>query len=84
MKIILAPDSFKGTFTSMEVIKYLEEAARQHFSPLEVIRVPIADGGEGTVDAFIAATGGEYKSVQVMGPLEEMQVEAKYGVLHIQ
>lgn len=82
MKIILAPDSFKGTFTSMEVIKYLEEAARQHFSPLEVIRVPIADGGEGTVDAFIAATGGEYKSVQVMGPLEEMQVEAKYGVLH--
>jgi glycerate kinase len=82
MKIILAPDSFKGTFSSMEVIKHLEEAAMRHFSPLEVIKVPIADGGEGTVDSLVTATGGEYRVVEVMGPLSEMRVKAKYGIIN--
>nr|MBO2494464.1 glycerate kinase [Clostridia bacterium] len=82
MKIVLAPDSFKGSFSSLEVIEHLEEVARRHFSPLEVVKVPIADGGEGTVDALVTTAKGEYRTVEVMGPLPEMRVKAKYGIIH--
>ena len=80
MKIILAPDSFKGTFSSMEVIEILEKAARRHLPDPEIVRLPIADGGEGTVDALVTAMGGEYRSVLVTGPLGD-KVNAKYGIL---
>lgn len=80
MKILLAPDSFKGTMTSIEVINYLEEAARRHFDNLEVVKVPIADGGEGTIDSLVLATGGEYRWKWVIGPLGS-PVNAKYGVI---
>lgn len=60
----------------------MEEVARRHFSPLEVIKVPIADGGEGTVDALVTAANGEYRTVEVMGPLPDMRVIAKYGIIH--
>jgi len=82
LKIVLAPDSFKGSFSSLEVIEHLEEVARRHFSPLEVVKVPIADGGEGTVDALVTTAKGEYRTVEVMGPLPEMRVKAKYGIIH--
>lgn len=81
LKIVLAPDSFKGTFSSIEVIECLEEVARRHFSALEVVKVPIADGGEGTVDALVTAAKGEYRTVEVMGPLPGMHVKAKYGII---
>ena len=81
MKILLAPDSFKGTMTSIEVIKHLEETAKKHFFPLETVRVPIADGGEGTVDSLVIPTGGEYRKVEVAGPLKGMRIQAKYGVI---
>lgn len=82
MKIVLAPDSFKGTFSSLEVIEHLEEVARWHFSPLEVVKVPIADGGEGTVDALVTAAKGEYRTAEVTGPLPGMRVKAKYGIIY--
>lgn len=81
MKILLAPDSFKGSLTSLQVIGHLEKAAREHFPDAEIIRVPIADGGEGTVEAMITAGGGEYRHVHVTDPLGR-PVEAVYGVLH--
>ncbi len=81
MKILLAPDSFKGTLTSMEVIELLAEAAKEHFSPLEVVKVPIADGGEGTVDSLATATGGEYRQVEVTGPVEGSRIQARYGII---
>lgn len=81
MKILLAPDSFKGTMTSIEVIELLEQAAKRHFSPLEVVRVPIADGGEGTVDSLVIATGGKYRQVEVTGPVEGRRIRAKYGII---
>lgn len=80
MKILLAPDSFKGSMSSMEIIDYIEEVARQHFDPIEIVKVPIADGGEGTVDALTTAKGGRYKWVEVTGPLGEV-VKAKYGII---
>ena len=82
MKIILAPDSFKGNFSSQEIIQHLEEAARRIFDDLEIIKLPIADGGEGTVECLVTAFNGEYKTVKVMGPLKEMCVEAQYGIIN--
>lgn len=81
MKILLAPDSFKGTMTSLEVIGHLEQAARSHFSALEVVRVPIADGGEGTAEALVIAAGGEYRQVEVIGPVESLCTKAQYGII---
>lgn len=80
MKFLFAPDSFKGTLSSLQVIQILERAARSHFHDLHVIKVPIADGGEGTVEALITAMGGEYRYAEVTGPLEGMKVKARYGV----
>lgn len=81
MKILLAPDSFKGTLTSLEVINILEEAAKNHFQDLEVVRVPIADGGEGTVESLIISTNGKYQQISVTGPLEAKKVQACYGII---
>lgn len=80
MKFLFAPDSFKGTLSSLQVIQILERAARSHFQDLQVIRVPVADGGEGTIEALVTALGGEYRYEEVTGPLEEMRVKARYGV----
>ncbi len=80
MKILLAPDSFKGTMTSMEIISFLEEAAKLHFDPLEIVKLPLADGGEGTVDTLLFIKGGKYEWAEVTGPLGE-KVKAKYGII---
>lgn len=80
MKILLAPDSFKGSMSSIEVIDCIEEVAKVHFDPIEIIKVPIADGGEGTIEALVTVKNGEYKQVEVKGPLGET-VKAKYGVI---
>ena len=79
MKFVLAPDSFKGTLSSVQAAELLEKAALAHFPGAAVHKVPIADGGEGTVEAVITALGGEYRSAQVTGPLGE-PVEARYGL----
>lgn len=78
MKIILAPDSFKGTFSSKEVIGYLEKGIRKHINDVEIISVPIADGGEGTVDALLTATNGECVYTIVEDPLGR-DIEGYYG-----
>ena len=82
MKIVLAPDSFKGTLSSMEIIVHFERAARACVDPAEIVKGPIADGGEGTVDALGKATNGEYRPVEVMGPLQDQRVMAKYGIIN--
>ncbi len=81
MKIILAPDSFKGSLTSAQVIEKIEAAAMRNFPGCEVVKFPIADGGEGTVDALVGVAKGEFRSVTVKGPLGS-PVEAKYGIIH--
>lgn len=79
-KIILAPDSFKGTLSAGEVCKAMEEGIRRVIPEAEVCSVPIADGGEGTVDAFLTALPGERRKVVVQGPFGD-PVEACYGVM---
>ena len=81
MKLLFASDSFKGTLSSEQIIRLLTESANRVFPGCETKGVPIADGGEGTVDAVIAVTGGELRKVAVHGPLME-ETEATYGVFH--
>lgn len=58
-KVLIVPDSFKGTLSSREVCDIMGAAVQRRFPGTEVVKLPVADGGEGTVDAFLAAMGGE-------------------------
>lgn len=79
-KIVLAPDSFKGTMTSAEVCGELAAAIHGVYPEAEVVSLPVADGGEGSVDAFLAAVGGERVRVDCTGP-NGRRVSAGYGLL---
>jgi glycerate kinase len=79
-KIVVASDSFKGSVSSLEVAVSVEKAVRKVFPDCEVLKIPVADGGEGTVEALAYATGGRTVSCTVHDPLMN-PVEAKYGIL---
>lgn len=81
MKFLFASDSFKGSLSSEKIIEILTQAAKNIFPDCETNGVPVADGGEGTVDAVVAATNGTMEKVCVHGPLME-KVEASYGRIH--
>ena len=80
-KVVLIPDSFKGTMSSAEVCTTMAEVILRHHPDAEVISLPVADGGEGSVDAFLAAAGGERVPVTVTGPFPGEPVDAFYGRL---
>lgn len=80
MKVIIAVDSFKGSLSSMEAARAITAGIHRVFPEAGVIGVPVADGGEGTVQALVAATGGEMVSARVTGPLGD-PVEAVFGLL---
>ena len=63
-EITVCFDSFKGTLSSDQIIKLLNESAQRIFPGCETVGVPVADGGEGTVDAVIAVTKGDYRKVK--------------------
>ena len=77
---VLAPDSFKGSMTAKEVCEAMERGLRKAYPTANYIHVPMADGGEGTVQSLVDATGGQIHSKEVMGPLGQ-QVTASYGIL---
>ena len=79
-KVILVPDSFKGTMSSMTVCDIMKRAIYTHYPRARVVSIPVADGGEGSVDCFLAALGGEKLSATVRGPKGE-PVEAFFGLL---
>lgn len=79
MKLLFASDSFKGSLTSEQTIELLTKAAKEVFGDCETEGVPVADGGEGTVDAIVAAEKGEIVTCTVHGPLME-SIKARYGV----
>ena len=80
MKFVLIPDSFKGTLSSSQICSILKEEI-ERFSPVaDVVSVPVADGGEGTVAAFLEAVGGSLVPVTVKGPFFE-DMKCSYGVL---
>ena len=86
MKFLFASDSFKGSLTSIRTMELLTKAARQVFHGCECCGIPVADGGEGTVDAVIAATGGRMVLAEVHDPLmkenhEMKKIQAVYGII---
>ena len=80
-KIIVISDSFKGSLSSWRIAALAEESIRRFYPRCQVIGLPVADGGEGTVDCFLEAAGGERISLTVTGPWGE-KVEAAYGRLN--
>lgn len=80
MKFILAPDSFKESMTAKEACISMEKGLRKVFKDATCIHVPMADGGEGTVDALIESTNGNLHEVEVTAPLGN-KVKAKFGIL---
>jgi len=80
VKIVVAPDSFKGNMRSARVCEIIRAAVLAELPDAEVRCLPMADGGEGTVDAVVAATGGTFGSAEVCGPFGD-PVEAHYGLL---
>jgi len=79
MKIVIAPDSFKESLSAQEVAEKIEAGFKAIYPGAHYVKLPMADGGEGTVEAMVAATGGRTVAVQVTGPLDT-PVEAFYGV----
>lgn len=80
MRIVVAPDSFKGSVSAVGVAEAMERGIRRVFPSADVRKMPIADGGEGTVEALVSATGGTVHEIEVTGPLGE-RVRAHWGVL---
>jgi len=80
LKILVAPDSFKGSLTAMEAAENIKRGIHNFDSEINVDLLPMADGGEGTVQSLVDATDGEIIEKEVTGPLGD-QVEAFYGLL---
>ena len=81
MKIVFAPDSFKGSLSSLEIIDILKDSAKRIFGKVVTVPVPMADGGEGTIDALTVPAGGTKETFTVTGPMNN-QVEAAMGYIH--
>ncbi|QCR35109.1 glycerate kinase [Nissabacter sp. SGAir0207] len=79
MKIVIAPDSYKESLSALEVANQIEAGFREVFPQAEYVKLPVADGGEGTVEAMVAATHGRVVKVKVTGPLDK-EIEAFYGL----
>ena len=79
-KVVLIPDSFKGTMSSAEIISIMKERIEAYNPGCQTVSIPVADGGEGSVDAFLAALGGEKVRMKTKGPWNE-EVDSFYGML---
>ncbi|CAH0343954.1 glycerate kinase [Bacillus sp. CECT 9360] len=79
MKIVIAPDSFKESLTSMEVCHAVENGFRKIFPSSDYVKIPIGDGGEGTVQSLVDGTDGRLVSLSVTGPLGN-KVDGFYGI----
>lgn len=80
MKIVISPDSFKGSLSALEAAQEMDKAIKEINPSIETVLLPVADGGEGTLDALIAATHGSITQVEVHDPLGRL-IQVDYGVL---
>src|SRR4051812_47509413 len=81
MRIVLAPDKFKGSHTATDACDAMRAGIARVDRAIDVDACPISDGGEGFVDALVRATGGAFVTRTVTGPLPEMKVDATFGLL---
>ncbi|MCR5537419.1 MAG: glycerate kinase [Succinivibrio sp.] len=79
MKIVVAPDSFKGSLTSQEAGECMRKGIARVFPEAQIVKAAVADGGEGTVNAIVSMTSGHLEKLKVEGPLGET-VEASFGI----
>lgn len=79
MKVVIAPDSYKESLSAMRVANVIEKGFKQVFPDAEYVKVPVADGGEGTVETMVEATNGKVITVDVVGPLGEV-MPAFWGI----
>ena len=80
MRVLVAPDKFKGTLTAEQAARAIETGWRRAQPGAEIQSVPMADGGEGTLDALVAALGGERHTAEVSGPLGD-RVRAEFAMV---
>ena len=80
MKIVVAPDSFKGSVSALEAANAIEEGLRRVFPDATIEKIPMADGGEGTMQSLVDATGGHIHTCRVVAPLGN-EVDAEFGIL---
>ncbi|MCR8846093.1 glycerate kinase [Paenibacillus sp. SC116] len=80
MKIVIAPDSYKESLTALEACEAIERGFRQVYPQADIVKVPMADGGEGTVQSLVDATGGRIVTCSVLDPMGQ-PIEAFYGLL---
>ena len=79
-KVVLIPDSFKGTMSSGKIISIMAERILSYHPDAQIVSIPVADGGEGSVEAFLTALGGEKVHVRTKGPWGE-DIDSFYGML---
>ena len=80
MNILIAPDSFKGSLSSLEASARIESGIRRVFLESNIVCAPIGDGGEGTMDSLVQSLGGKYHEVQVRNPNGDL-IFARFGEL---
>lgn len=80
MKVVIAIDSFKGSLSSLELSNSIESGIKMVYPEAEVIKLPVADGGEGTIDTLVQGDKGNLIEVEVKNPLGKL-IKAKYGIL---
>lgn len=80
MKVLIAPDSYKGSLSSIEVADCIEKGIKRYSKDIETIKIPMADGGEGTVETLVNITGGKIVNIKVCDPLLR-EVDSFYGIL---
>lgn len=79
-QFILIPDSFKGTMSSSEICGIMRKEIAAHDADASILSIPVADGGEGSVDCFLEALGGEKITCRSVNPLSE-EMESFYGLI---
>jgi glycerate kinase len=80
MRIVIAPQEYKGTLTASEAAAAMSEGARRAMPDAELTVIPLADGGPGTVEAIVGATGGSIRTATVRGP-NGVPIEANWGLV---
>ena len=80
MKVVIAPQAFKGSISALEVAKAIDEGVRRVLSETETVLVPVADGGDGTLETLVESSGGEIRASEVTGPLGD-KVVAQWGAM---
>lgn len=82
MKIVIAPDSFKGSLTASEATIAMKNGVLSVLRNADIVDIPVSDGGEGTMDSLVFSTNGHFKNVEVQDPLGR-EIKARYGILGV-